>query len=185
MMEATEVDESGVEYSTEDIVDEALFYYKTNMLCRTFAMKGAADRLILFLTHYIHTAIKRIVGLKPKEAKAVIVAMQTEYSIMPLDKGFPFSVFFTIGGLTLESVTEEEKERFSEYSKQLRYECGMRLLEKMFAFPEEDGTASKFWTLFAKHKLLSHDCLLYTSDAADEEDSVDLGGGRIIKKKKQ
>src|SRR5664280_3223160 len=28
-------------------------------------------------------------------------------------------------------------------------------------------------------------CLLYTSDAADEEDSVDLGGRRIIKKKKQ
>eukprot|EP00658_Telonema_sp_P-2_P012729 TRINITY_DN14841_c0_g1_i1.p1 TRINITY_DN14841_c0_g1~~TRINITY_DN14841_c0_g1_i1.p1 ORF type:complete len:113 (-),score=48.80 TRINITY_DN14841_c0_g1_i1:109-447(-) len=28
------------------------------------------------------------------------------------------------------------------------------------------------------------DCLLYTSDAADEEDSVDLGGRRIIKKKK-
>ena len=26
-------------------------------------------------------------------------------------------------------------------------------------------------------------CLLYTSDAADEEDSVDLGGCRIIKKK--
>eukprot|EP00658_Telonema_sp_P-2_P006266 TRINITY_DN12398_c0_g1_i6.p1 TRINITY_DN12398_c0_g1~~TRINITY_DN12398_c0_g1_i6.p1 ORF type:complete len:145 (-),score=38.46 TRINITY_DN12398_c0_g1_i6:74-508(-) len=28
-----------------------------------------------------------------------------------------------------------------------------------------------------------HPCLLYTSDAADEEDSVDLGGRRIIKKK--
>ena len=27
-------------------------------------------------------------------------------------------------------------------------------------------------------------CLLYTSDAADEEDSVDLGGRRIIKKNK-
>src|SRR5664280_2452047 len=26
---------------------------------------------------------------------------------------------------------------------------------------------------------LFKDCLLYTSDAADEEDSVDLGGGRI------
>ena len=36
-------------------------------------------------------------------------------------------------------------------------------------------------------KFSSHDhsdCLLYTSDAADEEDSVDLGGRRIIKKKK-
>eukprot|EP00658_Telonema_sp_P-2_P011120 TRINITY_DN14229_c0_g1_i1.p1 TRINITY_DN14229_c0_g1~~TRINITY_DN14229_c0_g1_i1.p1 ORF type:complete len:207 (-),score=30.11 TRINITY_DN14229_c0_g1_i1:50-670(-) len=30
-----------------------------------------------------------------------------------------------------------------------------------------------------------HTCLLYTSDAADEEDSVDLGGRRIIKKKKR
>ena len=30
---------------------------------------------------------------------------------------------------------------------------------------------------------LSGNCLLYTSDAADEEDSVDLGGRRIIKKK--
>eukprot|EP00658_Telonema_sp_P-2_P047129 TRINITY_DN35681_c0_g1_i1.p1 TRINITY_DN35681_c0_g1~~TRINITY_DN35681_c0_g1_i1.p1 ORF type:complete len:136 (-),score=34.83 TRINITY_DN35681_c0_g1_i1:24-431(-) len=28
------------------------------------------------------------------------------------------------------------------------------------------------------------DCLLYTSDAADEEDSVDIGGRRLIKKKK-
>eukprot|EP00658_Telonema_sp_P-2_P031277 TRINITY_DN23449_c0_g1_i2.p1 TRINITY_DN23449_c0_g1~~TRINITY_DN23449_c0_g1_i2.p1 ORF type:complete len:254 (+),score=54.53 TRINITY_DN23449_c0_g1_i2:222-983(+) len=30
---------------------------------------------------------------------------------------------------------------------------------------------------------VSDTCLLYTSDAADEEDSVDLGGRRIIKKK--
>ena len=28
-------------------------------------------------------------------------------------------------------------------------------------------------------------CLLYTSDAADERSSVDLGGRRIIKKKTQ
>ena len=28
-------------------------------------------------------------------------------------------------------------------------------------------------------------CLLYTSDAADEEDSVDLGGRRRLKKKKR
>ena len=31
---------------------------------------------------------------------------------------------------------------------------------------------------------LDQDCLLYTSDAADERSSVDLGGRRIIKKKK-
>ena len=31
--------------------------------------------------------------------------------------------------------------------------------------------------------LLAYICLLYTSDAADERSSVDLGGRRIIKKK--
>ena len=31
---------------------------------------------------------------------------------------------------------------------------------------------------------VSNTCLLYTSDAADERSSVDLGGRRIIKKKK-
>ena len=39
-----------------------------------------------------------------------------------------------------------------------------------FQKPEENG--------------LPYDCLLYTSDAADERSSVDLGGRRIIKKNK-
>ena len=32
--------------------------------------------------------------------------------------------------------------------------------------------------------MIPRPCLLYTSDAADERSSVDLGGRRIIKKKK-
>ena len=43
------------------------------------------------------------------------------------------------------------------------------------------GTA----TLLANHIDDWNGCLLYTSDAADERSSVDLGGRRIIKKKKK
>ena len=44
--------------------------------------------------------------------------------------------------------------------------------------------------MFSKYYKVSIDtlvkiCLLYTSDAADERSSVDLGGRRIIKKKKK
>eukprot|EP00658_Telonema_sp_P-2_P011379 TRINITY_DN14328_c0_g1_i1.p1 TRINITY_DN14328_c0_g1~~TRINITY_DN14328_c0_g1_i1.p1 ORF type:complete len:176 (-),score=32.68 TRINITY_DN14328_c0_g1_i1:46-573(-) len=54
-----------------------------------------------------------------------------------------------------------------------------------------DGSAGGWWDLdgmyedicSGSYNLHGH-CLLYTSDAADEEDSVDLGGRRIIKKKK-
>ena len=43
----------------------------------------------------------------------------------------------------------------------------------------EDGLVAK--SSFMLHLL--NICLLYTSDAADERSSVDLGGRRIIKKK--
>ena len=38
---------------------------------------------------------------------------------------------------------------------------------------------------FQQYQEENNPCLLYTSDAADERSSVDLGGRRIIKKKKQ
>ena len=44
--------------------------------------------------------------------------------------------------------------------------------------PRHDGAVEK--RMFARNP----PCLLYTSDAADERSSVDLGGRRIIKKKK-
>ena len=44
---------------------------------------------------------------------------------------------------------------------------------------EPDGIVPALERAFA-----SGNCLLYTSDAADERSSVDLGGRRIIKKKK-
>ena len=47
---------------------------------------------------------------------------------------------------------------------------------------EKTGEAIK---IFVVRKDPNLTCLLYTSDAADERSSVDLGGRRIIKKKKQ
>src|SRR5678809_1357829 len=59
--------------------------------------------------------------------------------------------------------------------------------------PEKDGLfderifgPTKDWECYCgKYKRVRFKgCLLYTSDAADERSSVDLGGRRIIKKKK-
>ena len=48
--------------------------------------------------------------------------------------------------------------------------------------PEE---IKKFRLSHVYEPLLIRCCLLYTSDAADEEDSVDFGGWRIHEKKKK
>ena len=49
--------------------------------------------------------------------------------------------------------------------------------EALALLPAEDRRAQKPGLMMASI------CLLYTSDAADERSSVDLGGRRIIKKK--
>src|SRR5674536_168292 len=51
-------------------------------------------------------------------------------------------------------------------------------LSRMSASPGSEGTVGARLDLRYALRAL---CLLYTSDAADEEDSVDLGGRRIIK----
>src|SRR5665648_569488 len=61
------------------------------------------------------------------------------------------------------------------------YELGIKALDEIEEFIAEYGNTCDFKRVDS----LLYTCLLYTSDAADEEDSVDLGGRRIIKKKKK
>ena len=49
--------------------------------------------------------------------------------------------------------------------------------------PDVTAIAAPAQPLIAQAVALCQGCLLYTSDAADERSSVDLGGRRIIKKK--
>ena len=62
--------------------------------------------------------------------------------------------------------------------------CGADVtrVRKMF---RDDAKEYKAKAEAVRNAEIYKNCLLYTSDAADEEDSVDLGGRRIIKKKKK
>eukprot|EP00742_Colponemidia_sp_Colp-10_P031337 GILJ01041037.1.p1 GENE.GILJ01041037.1~~GILJ01041037.1.p1 ORF type:complete len:130 (+),score=21.58 GILJ01041037.1:26-391(+) len=119
-------------------------------------MKGAADRLILYLTHYTHHLIKKLVGVTQDKAKSVVIDLQTSYSVLPTDSSFPFSAFYSSALKGGTAPSAEEAERFLEYSKQLRYELSMRVLEKVYQFPEANGTGSKYWLMFAKQDLLQN-----------------------------
>ena len=62
-----------------------------------------------------------------------------------------------------------------------RYKSDGNILAKNYSVLGEKTNAETFYLYGTKFT----SCLLYTSDAADERSSVDLGGRRIIKKKKR
>eukprot|EP00658_Telonema_sp_P-2_P028427 TRINITY_DN21783_c0_g1_i1.p1 TRINITY_DN21783_c0_g1~~TRINITY_DN21783_c0_g1_i1.p1 ORF type:complete len:197 (-),score=36.94 TRINITY_DN21783_c0_g1_i1:34-624(-) len=63
------------------------------------------------------------------------------------------------------------------------YQTAIRVVGTTLEAFDEDGLIPAFGFGCAQTKDRTV-CLLYTSDAADEEDSVDLGGRGVIKKKK-
>ena len=66
------------------------------------------------------------------------------------------------------------------YKRQVYGSIGVDVLVISMAIAAVVVAAPIFWTIARELG-----CLLYTSDAADERSSVDLGGRRIIKKKKK
>ena len=56
--------------------------------------------------------------------------------------------------------------------------------ERTVIISEREGSENSYAYLLSE-EVQALACLLYTSDAADERSSVDLGGRRIIKKKKK
>ncbi|KAH9582181.1 Actin-related protein 2/3 complex subunit 3 [Trypanosoma melophagium] len=134
----------------DDIVDEALYFFKPHMFFRTFPIKGAGDRVILYLTMYLHGCLEKIIGLKREEAVATLISYATLSFASPGDENFRFNSFFPTGD-------QSEQEKWREYAKQIRMEAGIRLIEKVFLFPEKDGTGNKFWMAFAKRPFLTSD----------------------------
>jgi len=141
-------EETGQEEPQDDLLDEALQYFKPHMLFRTYKIKGNADRLTLYLTSFIHTCLKRLVGVTKDKAKGVLTLLAQESPIAPCESTYPFHQFFPA------PTSPAEVEQWKEYAKQLRLEMVVRVAEKAYQFPEADGTPNKFWLIFAKQGLL-------------------------------
>ena len=80
------------------------------------------------------------------------------------------------------SVTEHKK----EFEGKIIYLTKLESKSTKFTTDEFQSFFGDTMTLYIKngnYRMSYSGCLLYTSDAADERSSVDLGGRRIIKKK--
>ena len=135
----------------KDILDEVLEYFRANVLFRTYEVKGPADRVLLYLTFYVHLCLLRISKKKDfskSDADKMLFTMAQEQQTLtaPGDNGF------ILGGYVPSPANNSERDAWINYMKQAREEIGLRLTALIYA---DGDRPSKFWMQFVKRKFLN------------------------------
>ncbi|BFG00508.1 actin-related protein 2/3 complex subunit 3-B [Drosophila madeirensis] len=127
-----------------DIIDESLYYFKSNVFFREYEVKSEVDRVLIYVTLYITECLKRLARCTNKsQGQQELYSLAISKFDLPGDAGFPLNSVF---------VKTNEPELMRQYLLQLRQETGNRLLEKVFDTP--DDKPSKWWICFAKKRFM-------------------------------
>lgn len=78
--------------SENDIIDEALYYFKANVFFRTYEIKSESDRLLIYITLYITECLKKLQRCPNKhQATNEMYSLAISRFDIPGDVGFPLN----------------------------------------------------------------------------------------------
>jgi len=131
-----------------DIVDEALNYFRANVLYKKYEItNGAADRLLVYLTLVVSQALRALENCKTKaEGVRAMHNLSIEQFTIPGDPGFPLT------GLFAPPANREEADLLRAYLKQCREEVSLRIVDFTY---NANGSLNKFWMAFSKRKFMN------------------------------
>ncbi|CAG9861418.1 unnamed protein product [Phyllotreta striolata] len=130
----------------QDIIDEALYYFKANVFFRTYEIKSESDRLLIYITLYITECLKKLQKCSNKnQAQNEMITLALSRFDIPGEPGFPLNSVYS------KPDTPAKADLFKNYLVQLRQEIGLRVCGKVFG---EDDKPSKWWLCFAKKKFM-------------------------------
>jgi len=134
----------------QDIIDEAITFFRANVLYRNFSPQSPADLTLCYLTVYIGEVLRLFSKCRNRdEAKKQVtsLSMSTTFSI-PGDRTFCLPGFFA------NPANRQEGESFKQYYRQLREEAANRLLEVAFN-NDQQQLQNKWWMAFSKRKFMN------------------------------
>lgn len=133
--------------NNNDIIDEAIYYFKSNVFFKNYEIKSEADRTLIVITLYISECLKKLqkCGSKNQGLKEMHTLAVTQFPI-PGERGFPLNAMYK------KPEDRQEEDTMRAYLQQIRQETGVRMCEKVFD-PATDKP-SKWWMCFVKRKFM-------------------------------
>lgn len=131
----------------DDIIDEAIRFFRANVLFASFEIKGGADRLLVYLTLFLNQCIVRLAAKakNKKEGEKIMFDISKETFPLPGEDGWK------LGGHFPSAKTRAEAEDARNYLKQVREEAATRILNRVF---DDQGNPNKHWMAFSKRKFM-------------------------------
>jgi len=134
----------------DDIIDEAVRFYRANVLFKNFATEGPADLQLAYMTIMIGEVIRECVKHKVKgdAHKGIqVLSMSTNFKL-PGQDGFPLPGFFK------PAQNKNEEDTFRAYFRQMREELAIRIIDNIY---DATGAKNKWWFQFNKRKFMNID----------------------------
>jgi len=134
----------------DDIVDEAVRYWRANVLFKNFQSEGPADLQLAYCTIMIGEIIRECVKYKSKgdaQKGIQVLSLSTNFKL-PGQDGFPLPGFFK------PAAAKAEEDNFRGYFRQLREELAIRTIDVIY---DAAGAKNKWWFQFSKRKFMNID----------------------------
>jgi actin related protein 2/3 complex subunit 3 len=82
--------------SIEDIVDEAIYYFRPNCFFRNFEIQGAADRVLIYLLLFIQECVGKLAAKNPGlvEGQKLLSTHALQNFAIPGDATFPLNALY-------------------------------------------------------------------------------------------
>merc|ERR1711953_51379 len=130
----------------EDIIDEAIKYFKANVFFKSFSPENDADRLFIYVTLWIQECLKVLQKAQSRDDgwKSLYSKSVQDFAI-PGDSSFPINAYFH------KPRSSQEAQKMKDYLKQVRLETATRMLDVAL---DASGKPSKWWMCFTKRKFL-------------------------------
>ncbi|KAJ3413285.1 Actin- protein 2/3 complex subunit 3 [Chytridiales sp. JEL 0842] len=132
--------------SAEDIVDEAIYFFRPNCFFRNYEIQGAADRVLIYLLLFIQECIAKLavknVGLT--EGQKLLTTHALQSFAIPGDATFPLNALYE------KPASRADADALRQYFSQLRQEVALRLVSKIY----DGDKVSKWWMCFSKRKFM-------------------------------
>nr|AAW27086.1 SJCHGC02751 protein [Schistosoma japonicum]CAX74300.1 putative Actin-related protein 2/3 complex subunit 3 [Schistosoma japonicum] len=133
----------------KDIIDEALYLFKSLIFFRQYELKSEADRVLVYLILYILECLRKLQKCPNRTIGAKeLAAMSISRFDIPGDPDFPRE----LNNMYAKPRNSTEMEIMRGYLTQLRQELGVRLLERVYC--DDNSPPSKWWLCFGKRRFM-------------------------------